>query len=98
MSFKQLSVTGLKELMSEKEVALADVRDALSYQHAHIENAQHLHDGNIAFFMEHTERDMPVVVYCFHGHSSQGAARYLSEQGFGEVYSLDGGFTAWEAS
>ncbi|MGO2076753.1 MAG: thiosulfate sulfurtransferase GlpE, partial [Pseudoalteromonas sp.] len=29
--------------------------------------------------------------------SSQGAANYLSEQGFEDVYSMDGGFTQWEA-
>ena len=29
---------------------------------------------------------------------SQGAASYLVEQGFEDVYSMDGGFTAWEAA
>ena len=29
------------------------------------------------------------------GNSSQGAAQYLLQQGYDEVYSLDGGFEAW---
>ncbi|MGL5628515.1 MAG: rhodanese-like domain-containing protein, partial [Plesiomonas shigelloides] len=38
---------------------------------------------------------MPVIVMCYHGNSSQGAAQYLVNQGFDEVYSLNGGFEAW---
>lgn len=39
--------------------------------------------------------DSPLVVVCYHGISSQNAAQYLHEQGFDDVYSLDGGFQAW---
>jgi thiosulfate sulfurtransferase len=34
-------------------------------------------------------------VVCYHGHSSQGAAQFMLQQGFAEVYSMDGGFTEW---
>ena len=39
-----------------------------------------------------------IIIVCYHGMSSQGAASYLVEQGFEDVYSMDGGFTAWEAA
>ena len=32
-----------------------------------------------------------------HGNSSQPAAQFLYEKGFEQVYSLDGGFEAWQA-
>ncbi|MCV6069119.1 sulfurtransferase, partial [Escherichia coli] len=32
----------------------------------------------------------------YHGISSQGAAQYLVNQGFEQVYSVDGGFEAWQ--
>jgi thiosulfate sulfurtransferase len=35
------------------------------------------------------------LVYCYHGHSSQSAAEHFVENGFANVYSLDGGYTAW---
>jgi thiosulfate sulfurtransferase len=35
------------------------------------------------------------VVYCYHGQTSQGAAAYLLDQGFREVYSVIGGFERW---
>lgn len=38
---------------------------------------------------------MPLMVMCYHGNSSRGAAQYLLHQGFDEVYSVDGGFEAW---
>jgi thiosulfate sulfurtransferase len=40
----------------------------------------------------------PVVVCCYHGNSSQSAAQFLVEQGFTEVYSLNGGFEQWKVS
>ena len=42
-----------------------------------------------------TPKDRPLVVYCYHGHSSQMAARFLVDQGFTEVYNLEGGYEAW---
>ncbi|MBL4868122.1 MAG: thiosulfate sulfurtransferase GlpE [Pseudomonadales bacterium] len=97
MAFKIITVGDLKSLMAEKEIAIVDVRDAMSFDQNHIEKAVHLHDGNIDFFLDETEREKPVVVYCFHGHSSKGAANYLDEQGFAEVFSLEGGYTAWQS-
>ena len=38
-----------------------------------------------------------MVVCCYHGISSQGAAAYFAEQGFNEVYSMMGGFEAWQS-
>ncbi|MCP5904950.1 rhodanese-like domain-containing protein, partial [Klebsiella pneumoniae] len=37
----------------------------------------------------------PVMVMCYHGNSSKGAAQYLLQQGYEAVYSVDGGFDAW---
>ena len=48
-------------------------------------------------FLATADREKPLIVYCYHGHSSQGAADYFSEQGFAEVYSIDGGFVAWSS-
>ena len=48
-------------------------------------------------FMQQYEFDQPVVVVCYHGNSSQGAAQYLAQQGFEQVYSMDGGFESWRS-
>ena len=43
-------------------------------------------------FLADTAAEKPLVIYCYHGNSSQGAADWLSEQGFSDVVSLDGGY------
>jgi thiosulfate sulfurtransferase len=39
------------------------------------------------------DRATPILIYCYHGHSSQRAAGLFAEKGFVQVCSIDGG---WE--
>jgi thiosulfate sulfurtransferase len=48
-------------------------------------------------FLDKTDPEAALVVYCYHGNSSQGATDYLLEQGFKNVRSLNGGFESWRA-
>ncbi len=98
MSFQHLSVEELKTMLDERDVVLLDTRDDASYQAGHIEGSQRLDDRSVSSIVNDTEKTSTVVVVCYHGHSSQGAASYLAEQGFSDVYSLDGGYTAWASS
>ena len=52
-------------------------------------------DATIGAFLRDTPREQPVVVYCYHGHTSLGGAAYLLEHGFRQVWSMTGGFEAW---
>ena len=47
-------------------------------------------------FMDEVEFEQAILVMCYHGISSQGAAQYLINQGYEQVYSVDGGFEAWQ--
>ncbi|WP_018691626.1 thiosulfate sulfurtransferase GlpE [Algicola sagamiensis] len=95
MQFKHISVADTAARYASDEVVIADIRDDQSYAAGHIEGSFHLSNGTIHQFMQHHDFEQPVVVVCYHGVSSQGAAQYLLEQGFEEVYSMDGGFEAW---
>ncbi|ABE58280.1 MULTISPECIES: thiosulfate sulfurtransferase GlpE [Chromohalobacter] len=79
------------------ELTLVDIRDPLSFSQGHIPGSQHLDNTSVAGLLERTPRERPMVVVCYHGHSSQQAANWLAGQGFSDVYSLDGGFTDWAA-
>ena len=55
-----------------------------------------LDNSNEQTFVANTPKDENVVVCCYHGNSSQGAAQFLFEQGFSNAFSLDGGFEMWK--
>lgn len=96
MAFTHISIEDVKQMMKQGDLALLDIRDQASFQAGHIDSAQHITGENIQSFIQTADFDKPVVVYCYHGNSSQGAADFLSEQGFTEVYSMTGGYTAWQ--
>ena len=98
MTFQHLSIEQLKAMLDEQEVILLDTRDEASYAAGHIEGAMRLDERSVTAFVNETEKASAVVVVCYHGHSSQGVANYLSGQGFSNVYNLDGGYTAWAGS
>ncbi|MCS5620891.1 MAG: thiosulfate sulfurtransferase GlpE [Nitrospinaceae bacterium] len=93
--FKELDPHKAQEMVEEGSVNVIDIRDPGSYSAGHIPSAVSLNDTNVKEFIESTDKEKPLIVYCYHGISSRGAAEYLSQNGFKEVYSMTGGFDAW---
>ncbi|EKO3812978.1 TPA: thiosulfate sulfurtransferase GlpE [Vibrio harveyi] len=94
--FQHIDVQGAQALLEQGEAKLVDIRDPQSFAVAHAEYAFHLTNDSIVPFMNDVEFEQPILVMCYHGISSQGAAQYLVNQGFEQVYSVDGGFEAWQ--
>lgn len=94
-SFKHISVTDAKQMVDTVTPVLIDIRDAASYQQGRMAGARHLDNDGIAGFIQEHEFEEPVIVCCYHGNMSQQAAQFLIEQGFDDVYSLDGGYAEW---
>ncbi len=95
MPYKCISIDEAKILIDKGDVALADVRDPGAFTEANIANSVNVLEGNIEAFISQTEKDKPLVVYCYHGNTSKGAADYFASKGYTEVYSVDEGFEAW---
>lgn len=93
--FKEIAVEEAGKMLSSGKAAFVDVRDPASFEAAHVPGAILLSDHNVQDFVSKTDKAKPIVVYCYHGHTSQGAAAYLLDQGFQEVYSVIGGFERW---
>lgn len=93
--FQHLSPSNAKSMLDQGNITIVDIRDTGSYEDGHIAGAVHVSNDNIEEFLETADKRKPLVVYCYHGNSSQGAASFFKEKGFGEVYSLDGGFEDW---
>jgi len=94
----QIDVHTLNEKMDTEDITVIDIRDEDSYSAAHIPSAIPASNQNIQEILQNLEKNKPVVVCCYHGISSMGAAGYFIQQGFEEVYSLSGGFEAWQMS
>ncbi|QQX80369.1 thiosulfate sulfurtransferase GlpE [Shewanella sp. KX20019] len=94
--FQHLSVNQLIQLQqATADLQIVDIRDAASFEAGHIDASFNLNNENLAHYIADADMDRPVIVVCYHGISSQSAASYLNEQGFDDVYSLDGGYSAW---
>ena len=83
--------------LREQGAVVVDIRDPQSFAQGHISGSHHLDNYSLADFIARADFDKPLIVACYHGNSSQGAAAYLAHQGFSEVYSLDGGFELWRS-
>mgnify|MGYP001249320502 CR=1 FL=1 len=92
---KQTDVHQVKQLEGNHSATIIDIRDSASFNAGHIPNAIHLSDSTVEQFINNTDKNKPLVIYCYHGISSQGAAAYFSEKGFKDVSSMIGGFDGW---
>ncbi len=93
--FTCINVEEAHQKLHQGDAVLVDIRDPQSYELAHTAGAFHLTNDTLLAFMRQTDFDTPVLVMCYHGNSSKGAAQYLLQQGYEAVYSVDGGFEAW---
>lgn len=96
MDFKRISIDEVNRISEQQSINVIDIRDPQSYAAGHMPKAVNINNQNAADYIEKTEKETPLVVVCYHGHSSQPAAQYFAAQGFEEVYSMDGGFEVWK--
>lgn len=79
---------------------IIDVRTPGEFSKGHLKNANNIDwNGNdfekkISTF----DKSKPVFVYCLSGGRSAAAASLMREQGFKEVYELDGGIMKWRGA
>jgi thiosulfate sulfurtransferase len=78
-------------------VNLVDIRAPEDRDAGHIPGSTHLTSESLQSFIAEVDKEKPLIVYCYHGNISQSAGRYLVQQGFRQVYSMNGGFKEWSA-
>ena len=77
MSYQRISIEDAKELIKDKDITLIDIRDFNSFSSGHIQNAIHIEDLNIENFIQEKDKNKPILIYCYHGNSSQTAAKFF---------------------
>jgi len=93
--FKRIAVQQAKDMIDAGAVTLIDIRDEASFQAGHMSNSLHVDHQSVQGFIQDADLDIPLIICCYHGNSSQSAAQFFVEKDFSDVYSLDGGYEVW---
>lgn len=98
---REMSPEQLKKLAGGKEkYALIDVREDHEWAAGHAAGAMHISRGTLEKGIESSvpQRNARIILYCHSGARSALAADTLQKMGYSDVYSLAGGFVAYEKS
>lgn len=94
-SFQRIDAAAAEALLERDDLLVLDVRDRKAHLEGCIGEAHMMTHKVLADLMQNAPRELAILVYCHHGRLSLEFAQALSEFGFQEVYSLDGGYEAW---
>jgi rhodanese-related sulfurtransferase len=95
--YTDVTVAELNEMLEDKDFTMVNVhipfegdlpQTDISIPYNEIE--QHLD--------QFPDKDAPIVLYCRSDRMSRIAAERMVQNGYTNVYNLDGGFVAWEAA
>jgi rhodanese-related sulfurtransferase len=95
-SVQRIDVPTAIQLLTRNPVLVLDSRDQASYDQERIASARRLSSDNLDATLLTTPKATPVLLVCYHGNASQIYGQMFADFGFAEVYSLDGGFEAWQ--
>jgi len=87
-------------LDNNDELVVVDMRQKWEYQAGHIPGAINMFVQEIPARINELPTDRDIVLQCWHGNTSLGAAAYLIEQGrpAHRVLSLNGGIAGWTSA
>lgn len=90
-------VAGWISLPLDQRPRLIDCREAEELEICQIPGNEWLPLGDLpsAFCALQNDGERGIVVYCHHGMRSLRAARFLRQQGLGNVFSMAGGIDEW---
>lgn len=94
---KQISVVQMNELINGGGAyQIIDVREYGEFDAEKIHQAKLAPLSNFETHAGEIDRSQPVYLMCRSGNRARQAAEKLVEKGFGEIYVIEGGMTAWK--
>lgn len=97
--FRSLSPQEAKALIeSRKDLVLVDVRSPQELYEGSIPGAQLMPFGELAKGRMTLPTGHPLLLICAVGGRSFAVGQYFSGKGYGEIYNLAGGISAWKAA
>ncbi|MFH1019762.1 MAG: rhodanese-like domain-containing protein [Pseudomonadota bacterium] len=97
--FRSLSPQEAKSLIeSRKDLVLVDVRSPEELSAGSIPGSRLIPFGELAQGRMNLPSGQPLLLICAVGGRSYAVGQYFSGKGFGEIYNLAGGISAWKAA
>lgn len=97
--FRSLSPQEAKSLIETRnDLVLVDVRSPQELYEGSIPGSQLMPFGELAQGRMTLPTGHPILLICAVGGRSYAVGRYFSGKGYGEIYNLAGGISAWKAA
>jgi rhodanese-related sulfurtransferase len=95
---QKVSILQATQLINQGKTVLVDVREPVEFAAGHLRDSRNIPLKELAARMSELDKfkSKAVIAVCQSGVRSAKATTQLKNAGFGEVYSLDGGVTAWQ--
>jgi phage shock protein E len=96
IKYIDIPVSEAKTKVDNGEYFILDVRTREEYDAGHIANAILIPSTDISGRLDEVPKDMPILVYCRSGSRSAIASQELVDNGYLEVYNMEGGINEWQ--
>jgi rhodanese-related sulfurtransferase len=97
---KRASALQVTQLINRGKTTVVDVRTADEFAKGHLRDAKNIPLADLSARIGELDKSKArsIVVVCQSGARADKAVRKLAAAGFGDVVSLDGGLSAWQAA
>lgn len=96
--FTTISVQEAKVMIDSGDVFILDVRTQEEYDAGHIRGSTLIPVQVIETRLNEIPKDRKILVYCRSGRRSSDASNILVNNGFKEIYNMNGGINDWIGS
>jgi len=95
-SIREITVYDLKKKIDNKDkFLLIDVRENQELAISKLTEALHIPMANISHNLDKINSNQMVIVMCKSGGRSAQVCQYLNNEGYSNVYNLNGGIIRW---
>ena len=95
-AYQSISAAEAEQLIGQSNPTILDCRKVNDYREGHIENAMLIHEQLRDSMLKKGDKDKALLIYCYHGHTSEHLATMFCDFGFKQVYNLAGGYVGWK--
>ena len=93
--YQEISPADLQTMQAAGAIQIVDVRNNDEVARGIISGAKHIVLNDLPMRWNELSDEIPLVFYCHSGVRSAHACIYMADQGFTNLFNLQGGVVAW---